>query len=133
MPFLRPIWTFFGTPAPGIEVMVTLRDPDQARCRLACRSCRTRGRKERALSSPTFAPSPSGKQLVYRSRRCGWRRQSYRGQERVAKSPVPDTACQSPHRRNVRRGISVNDGPGCRLHPLQRLCQTHRRTPSVPW
>ncbi len=39
--------------------MVTLRDPDQARCRLACRSCRTRGRKERALSSPTFAPSPA--------------------------------------------------------------------------
>ena len=56
MRFLRPIWTFFGTRAPGIEVMVTLRDPDQARCRLACRSCRTRGRKERALSSPTFAP-----------------------------------------------------------------------------
>ena len=48
MPFLRPIWTFFGTRAPGIEVMVTLRAPDQARCRLACRSCRTRGRKERA-------------------------------------------------------------------------------------
>ena len=59
MPFLRPIWTFFGTRAPGIEVMVTLRDPDQARCRLAGRSCRTRGRKERALSSPTFAPSPA--------------------------------------------------------------------------
>jgi hypothetical protein len=32
----------------------------------------------------------------------------------------------------VRLVISVDDGLGFRLHPLQRLCQTHRRTPSVP-
>ena len=52
--------------------------------------------------------------------------------KRVAKSPVPDTACQSTHRRQVRLVIRVDDGLGCRLHPLQRLCQTHRRTPYVP-
>jgi len=51
--------------------------------------------------------------------------------KRVAKSPVPDTARQSPHRK-VRLIIRVDDGLGCRLHPLQRLCQTHRRTPYVP-
>jgi len=27
----------------------------------------------------------------------------------------------------------VDEGLGCRLHPLQRLCQTHRRTPYVPY
>ncbi len=52
--------------------------------------------------------------------------------QRVAKSPVPDTACQSPHRRKVRLFIRVDDGLGCRLHPLQRLRETHRRTPHVP-
>ena len=49
-------------------------------------------------------------------------------EKRVAKSPVPDTARQSTHRRKVRLVIRVDEGPGCRLHPLQRLCQTHRRT-----
>ena len=52
--------------------------------------------------------------------------------KRVAKSPVPDTACQSPHRRKGRLVIRVDDGHGGRLHPLQRLCQTHRRSPYVP-
>ncbi len=52
--------------------------------------------------------------------------------KQVAKSPVPDTACQSTHRRTVRLVIRVDDGLGCRLHPLQRLCQMHRRTPYVP-
>ena len=50
--------------------------------------------------------------------------------KRIAKSPVP--ACQSTHRRQVRRVIRVNEGSGCRLPPLQRLCQTHRSTPHVP-
>ncbi len=27
----------------------------------------------------------------------------------------------------------VDEGLGGRLHPLQRLCQTHRRTPSYRW
>ena len=40
--------------------------------------------------------------------------------------PVPDTECQSTHRHQLRLVISVCDGHGCRLHPLQRLCQTHR-------
>ena len=61
----------------------------------------------------------------------GWQRVQC-GQERLAKSPVPDTARQSTHRRKVRLVIRVDDGPSCRLHPLQRLCQTHRRTPYVP-
>ena len=39
--------------------------------------------------------------------------------------PVPDTACQSTHRRQVRLVIRVDEGLGGRLHPLQRLCQTH--------
>ena len=52
--------------------------------------------------------------------------------KRVAKSPVPDTTRQSTHRRKVRLVICVDEGSGCRLHPLQRLCQTHRRTPYVP-
>ena len=52
--------------------------------------------------------------------------------KRIAKSRVPDTARQSTHRRQVRLVIRVDDGLGCRLHPLQRLCQTHRRTPYVP-
>ena len=51
--------------------------------------------------------------------------------KRVAGSPVPETACQSTHRRQVRLVIRVDEGSGCRLHPLQRLCQTHRRTPQV--
>ena len=51
--------------------------------------------------------------------------------KRVAKSPVPDTARQSVHRRKVRLVIRVDQGLGCRLHPLQRLCQTYRRTPQV--
>ena len=51
--------------------------------------------------------------------------------KRVAKSPVPDTACQSPHRSQMRLVLRVDDGLGCRLHPFQRLCQTHRRTPDV--
>ena len=51
----------------------------------------------------------------------------------VAKSPVPDTACQSSHRRQVRLVIRVDEGLSCRLHPLQCLCQTHRRTPYVPY
>ncbi len=51
--------------------------------------------------------------------------------KRIAKSPVPDTAFRSTHRK-VRRVIRVDDGLGCRLHPLQRLRQTHRRTPYVP-
>jgi hypothetical protein len=46
--------------------------------------------------------------------------------QRVAKSAIPDTARQSTHRRKVRLVISVDDGLGCRLHPLQRLCQTPR-------
>jgi hypothetical protein len=29
----------------------------------------------------------------------------------------------------MQRVIRVDDGLGCRLHPLQRLCQTHRRAP----
>ena len=45
--------------------------------------------------------------------------------KRTAKSPVPDTACQSSHRK-VRLVLRVDHGLGCRLHPLQRLCQTHR-------
>jgi len=61
----------------------------------------------------------------------GWQRVQC-GQERVAKSPVPDTARQSTHRRKVRRVIRVDDGLGCRLHPLQRLRETHRRTPHEP-
>jgi hypothetical protein len=32
----------------------------------------------------------------------------------------------------VRLVIRVGQGLGCRLHPLQRLCQTHRRSPYVP-
>ena len=52
--------------------------------------------------------------------------------KRVAKNPVPDTARQSTRRRQVRLVIRVDDGLGCRLHPLQRLCQAHRRTPYVP-
>ena len=52
--------------------------------------------------------------------------------KRVAKSPVPDTACRSARRRTVRLVIRVDEGLGCRLHPLQRLCQTHRRAPYVP-
>ena len=55
------------------------------------------------------------------------------GQKRVTQSPVPDTACRSTHRRQVRLVIRVDEGLGCRLHPLQRLCQTHRRTPSYHW
>jgi len=35
--------------------------------------------------------------------------------------PLPDTARQSTHRRQVRLVISVDDGLGGRLHPLQRL------------
>jgi hypothetical protein len=27
---------------------------------------------------------------------------------------------------SLRLVIRVDQGPGCRLHPLQRLCQTHR-------
>ena len=54
------------------------------------------------------------------------------GKKRVAKSPVRDTARQSTHRRKVRPVIRVDEGLGGRLHPLQRLCQTHRRTPYVP-
>ena len=46
--------------------------------------------------------------------------------KQVAKSPVPDTARQSPHRSQMRLVIRVADGLGCRLHPLQRLRQTHR-------
>ena len=46
---------------------------------------------------------------------------------------MPDTARQSTHRRQVRLVIRVDDGLGCRLHPLQRPCQTHRRTPSYRW
>ena len=49
--------------------------------------------------------------------------------KRVASSPVPDTAYQSAQRRQVRLVIRVDDGLGCRLHPLQRLCQTLRRAP----
>jgi len=52
--------------------------------------------------------------------------------KRIAGSPVPDTACQSTHRSPMRLVIRVDDGLGCRLHPRQRLCQTHRRTPYVP-
>ena len=52
--------------------------------------------------------------------------------KRVAKSPVPDTARQSTHRRKVRLVIRVDDDLGYRLHPLQRLYQTHWRTPYVP-
>jgi len=52
--------------------------------------------------------------------------------QRVAKSPVPDTSRQSTRRCKVRRVIRVDDGLGSRLHPLQRLRQTHRRTPYVP-
>ena len=52
--------------------------------------------------------------------------------QRVAKSPVPDTACQSTHHRQVRLVLRVDDGLGGRLHPLQRLCQTYRRAPHVP-
>ena len=52
--------------------------------------------------------------------------------KQVAKSPVPDTARQSTHRRKVRLVIRVDEGLGGRLHPLQRLCQTHRRAPYVP-
>ena len=47
----------------------------------------------------------------------GWQRVQC-GQERVAKSPVPDTACQSP-RRKVRLVIRVDEGLGCRL-PVSR-------------
>ena len=39
---------------------------------------------------------------------------------------MPDTACQSTHRSQMRLVIRVDEGPGCRLHPRQRLCQTHR-------
>ena len=46
------------------------------------------------------------------------------GQERVAQSPVPDTSRQSPHLSQMRLVIRVDEGLGCRLHPLQRLCQT---------
>jgi hypothetical protein len=41
--------------------------------------------------------------------------------QRVAKSPVPDTARQSPHRSQMRLVIRVDEGPGCRLHSLQQL------------
>jgi hypothetical protein len=40
---------------------------------------------------------------------------------------------QSPHPRKVRLVIRVDEGLGCRLHPLQRLRETHRRSPSVPY
>jgi hypothetical protein len=53
--------------------------------------------------------------------------------KRVAKNPVPDTAHQSPHRSQMRLIIRVDDGLSCRLHPLQRLRETHRRTPYVPY
>ena len=39
---------------------------------------------------------------------------------------MPDTARQSAHRRKVRLVIRVDEGLGCRLHPLQCLRQTHR-------
>ena len=42
--------------------------------------------------------------------------------QRIAKSRVPDTARQSTHHRQVRLVIRVDEGLGCRLHPLQRLC-----------
>jgi hypothetical protein len=32
----------------------------------------------------------------------------------------------------MRLVIRVDEGLGCRLHPLQRLCQTHRCTLYVP-
>ena len=34
--------------------------------------------------------------------------------------------------RTVRRVIRVDDRLGCHFHPLQRLCQAHRRTAYVP-
>ena len=60
-----------------------------------------------------------------------WHGMTHEKARRVAKSPVPDTARQSTHRK-VRLVIRVDEGLGGCLHPLQRLCQTHRRTPSVP-
>jgi hypothetical protein len=38
--------------------------------------------------------------------------------KRVAKSPVPDTECQSSHRSQMRLVIRVDDRLGGRLHPL---------------
>ena len=53
--------------------------------------------------------------------------------KRIAKSPVPNTACKSTHRSQMRLVIRVDDGPGCRLHPLQRLARewaaAHPRKP----
>ena len=38
--------------------------------------------------------------------------------KRVTKSPVPDTARQSRHRRKVRLIIRVDEGLGCPAHPV---------------